>query len=125
PHHADSPQLLRLERALFEERDQEPAEPADGSVVLLEACGVRGVADQVAGEALALVRGGMPAEQIAVLAPDPSGWRLAFEAACAALGLPVDVDARIGLGDTAFGQALLGLLRFAWFGGDRDDLFAF
>ena len=122
---ADSPQLLRLERCLFDEREPDAPEPADGSIVLLEACGVRGVADQVAGEALELVRGGMPAEQVAVLTSDPSAWRLSLEAAFAAVGLPVDVDARIGFGDTAFGQALLGLLRFAWFGGDRDDLFAF
>jgi len=31
----------------------------------------------------------------------------------------------VGLGDTAFGQALMGLLRFAWFDGDRADLFRF
>ena len=93
--------------------------------MLLEACGVRGVADQVAFEALALIRQGVAAEQIAVLATDTGRWRLALESAFAALGVPVDVDAQVGLGETAFGQALLGLLRFAWFDGDRADLFRF
>jgi ATP-dependent exoDNAse (exonuclease V) beta subunit len=65
------------------------------------------------------------AEQIAVLATDTGRWRLALESAFAALGVPVDVDAQVGLGETAFGQALLGLLRFAWFDGDRADLFRF
>ena len=54
--HADSPALLHLERALFSLRDAGPAPEPDGSVVLLEACGMRGVADQVAAEALRLVR---------------------------------------------------------------------
>ena len=54
--HADSPVLLHLERSLFALRDAGPAPEPDGSVVLLEACGMRGVADQVAAEALRLVR---------------------------------------------------------------------
>ena len=123
--HVDSPALRHLERTLFDERDAPPPPERDGSIVLLEACGVRGVADQVAFEALALIRQGIAAEQIAVLATDTGRWRLALESAFAALGVPVDVDAQVGLGETAFGQALLGLLRFAWFDGDRADLFRF
>src|SRR6476646_3542287 len=124
--HVDSPALRHLERTLFDERDAPPPPPErDGAIVLLEACGVRGVADQVAFESLALIRQGIPAEQIAVLAADTGRWRLALESAFAALGVPVDVDAQVELGETAFGQALLGLLRFAWFDGDRADLFRF
>ncbi|HSS53626.1 MAG TPA: PD-(D/E)XK nuclease family protein [Gaiellales bacterium] len=123
--HVDSPALRHLERTLFDERDAPPPPERDGSMVLLEACGMRGVADQVAFEALALIRQGIAAEQIAVLATDTGRWRLALESAFAALDVPVDVDAQVGLGETAFGQALLGLLRFAWFDGDRADLFRF
>jgi ATP-dependent helicase/DNAse subunit B len=123
--HVDSPTLRHLERTLFDERDAPPPPERDGAIVLLEACGVRGVADQVAFEALGLIRRGVAAEQIAVLAADTGRWRLALESAFAALGVPVDVDAQVGLGETAFGQALLGLLRFAWFDGDRADLFRF
>src|SRR6476619_6954449 len=123
--HVDSPALRHLERTLFDERDAPPPPERDGAIVLLEACGMRGVADQVAFEALSLIRHGVAAEQIAVLATDTSRWRLALESAFATLGVPVDVDAQVGLGETAFGQALMGLLRFAWFDGDRADLFRF
>jgi hypothetical protein len=123
--HIDSPALRHLERTLFDEREAPPPPERDGSIVLLEACGVRGVAAQVAFEALALIRQGIAAEQIAVLATDTGRWRLALESAFAALAVPIDVDAQVGLGETAFGQALLGLLRFAWFDGDRADLFRF
>jgi ATP-dependent helicase/DNAse subunit B len=123
--HFHAPALLQLERHLFDQRQAEPAPAADGAVVVLEACGVRGVADQVAFETLALLREGMAAEQVAVLAGNTADWRLALESAFAALGVPIDVDAPVLLGETAFGQALLGLLRFAWFDGDRGELFRF
>ncbi len=123
--HFDAPSLLHLERTLFDERDPAPAPEPDGGVVLLEACGVRGVADQVAFEALELIRGGTPADEIGVLTTDTGAWRLSLESAFDELGVPVDVDAPLLLGDTGFGQALMGLIRFAWFDGDRGDLFRF
>lgn len=122
--HADSPLLLHLERSLFEPHAAPPP-PGDGSVALLEACGVRGVADQVAHHALGLIRGGMAAEEVGVIARDTARWRLALEGAFAAMGVPVEVDAPIAFAETALGQALLGLLRFAWFGADRGELFRF
>jgi ATP-dependent helicase/DNAse subunit B len=122
--HADSALLLHLERSLFEPHAGEPPD-GDGSVVLLEACGVRGVADQVAYHALRLVRDGLPPDRIGVIARDTAAWRLALESAFSAVGVPVEVDAAVGLAETALGQALLGLLRFAWFGGDRGELFRF
>src|SRR4051794_11295791 len=122
--HADSPLLLHLERSLFEPNREEVPE-GDGSIVLLEACGVRGVADQVAYHALRLVREGLAPDRIGVVARDTASWRLALESAFSAVGVPVEVDAAVGLGDTALGQALLGLLRVSWFGGDRGELFRF
>jgi ATP-dependent helicase/DNAse subunit B len=123
--HFGAPSLVRLERTLFDERDPAPAEQDDGAVVLLEACGVRGVADQVAFEALELIRSGTQADEIGVLTTDTGAWRLALESAFEDLGVPVDVDAPLLLGETAFGQALMGLIRFAWFDGDRGELFRF
>jgi len=123
--HFHSPALVHLERTLFDDRAPVPGPPADGSVVLLEACGVRGVADQVAAEALALVRDGTGPGEIGVIAAETGPWRLALEGAFAAAGVPIEVDAPVLLGETAFGQALLGLLRFAWFDGDRGELFRF
>ena len=124
--HFDSPALVHLERTLFDERPPRPAPPADGAVVLLEACGVRGVADQVAAEALALDPRAAPSPaRSRWWRPRPSSWRLALEGAFVAAGVPIDVDAPVLLAETAFGQALLGLLRFAWFDGDRGELFRF
>ncbi len=124
--HADSAALVHLERALFPAREPGPAPEPDGSVVVLEACGVRGVADQVAAEALRLVRElGLPPDEIAVIAPDTGMWRQPMETAFAAAGLPAEVDATVDLGATAFGGALLALLRFAWFGDERGALFRY
>jgi ATP-dependent helicase/nuclease subunit B len=124
--HADSPVLLHLERSLFALRDAGRAPEPDGSVVLLEACGMRGVADQVAAEALRLVReDGIPPEQICVIVTDTAPWRQVLESAFAAHELPAEVDATVELPTTAFGGALLALLRFAWFDGDRADLFRY
>ncbi|MDX6550728.1 MAG: hypothetical protein QOJ31_1412, partial [Gaiellales bacterium] len=123
--HFDSPLLVHLERTLFDEREPPSAPEQDGSIVLLEACGLRGVADQVAAEALELIRSGTAPDQIGVLTIDTSAWRIALESAFHGLGVPLDVDAPLLLGESAFGQALLGLLRFAWFEGDRGELFRF
>ena len=41
------------------------------------------------------------------------------------LGIPVAVEGRVRLGQTAFGQALLALLRFEWQQGGRRDLYAY
>lgn len=123
--HFDSPLLVHLERTLFDEREPPVAPEQDGSIVLLEACGLRGVADQVAAESLELIRSGTAPDQIGVLTIDTSAWRIALESAFHGLGVPLDVDAPRLLGESAFGQALLGLLRFAWFEGDRGELFRF
>ena len=126
--HADSPVLLHLERSLFALRDAGPAPEPDGSVVLLEACGMRGVADQVAAEALRLVREDhiLP-EQICVIVTDTAPWRQVLESAVAAYGLPAEVDAAAdrvpdhGVRRRAARAAPLA----CWFDGDRADLFRY
>ncbi|HEY7018159.1 MAG TPA: hypothetical protein VH297_06785, partial [Gaiellaceae bacterium] len=126
PRYADvaPPALAHLERGLFADRPPEPV-PIDGAVRFLEAAGVRATVELVGEEALALVRGGMAPEAIGIVCPSVDRWRAPLETALGTLGVPYAVVGDVRLGRTAFGQALLAVLRFAWLGGSRRDLFAY
>ena len=76
-------------------------------------------------ELLELIRGGTPADRIAVVCPSLDRWRAPLETALATLGVPFAIDGRTRLGQTDLGRPLLALLRFAWLGGSRGDLFAY
>ncbi len=114
--------LAHLERALFVEAPERA--PLDGSLRWLEGAGARGTSELVAEEVLALVRAGTPPEEIAVVCPSVESVRLALATAFAAFGVPVVFEGRVPLETTPFGHALLSLLRFAWLGGERPELFA-
>ncbi len=118
------PALAHLERALFDESPP-PAPDLDAAVRFLEGAGVRGTLELVADELLDLLREGVPADRIAVVLPSPERWRRPLETVLGALDVPYAVDSRVRLDATAFGHALLQLLRFAWQGGSRRELFAY
>ena len=99
--------------------------PLDGAVRFLEAAGSRAALELVAEEILGLVRAGMAAEEIALVCPGVERWRVPLETAFGSLGIPYALEGSVPLARTAFGHALLGLLRFAWFAGSRKDLFSF
>ncbi len=118
------PALAHLERALFSD---EPADapPLDGVIRFFEGAGSRGTLELVGEEVLALARGGMPAERIGLVVPGYERIRGALETVLGSFGIPYAVDGELRLMQTPLAHALAALLRFAWGGGTRTDLFGF
>jgi ATP-dependent helicase/nuclease subunit B len=128
PRYADvaRPALAHLERALFGSRvDESP--PLEGAVRFFEGAGSRGTLELVGEEILQLLRAGTAPEEIGVVVPALERWRSQIETAFGTLGIPysVDAEADVRFGQTSYGQALLALLRFAWSGAERSELFRY
>jgi ATP-dependent helicase/DNAse subunit B len=120
----DAPALAYLERALFD-GVAEPMPSVDGAIRFVEAAGTRAALELVGEEILGLLRSGTPAEDIGVVVPSIERARAPLETAFGSLGVPYAMEGSYRLGRTPFGLALLALLRFAWLGGGRSELFAF
>jgi ATP-dependent helicase/DNAse subunit B len=118
------PAIVHVERALFAE-GAPPAPPIEGAVRLFEGAGTRGALELVGQEILELVRTGTEPERIGIVCPSLERLRAPIETAFATLGIPHVVEAPLRLGQTAYGQALLSLLRFAWLAGGRRELFGY
>ena len=116
--------LLHVERELF--ADSPPGGVAlDGSLQFLEGAGARGTVELLGRELLAAIGTGTPPERIGVVCESPDRWRAPLDAVLAALGVPYAIEHGSRLGETTLGRALLALLRFAWLGGGRAELFVF
>ena len=116
--------LAHLERHLFV--DAPPDGPAlDGAVRFFEGAGARGSLELVAEDVRELAAGGVPLDEIALVVPSVERWRAPLETVLGTLGIPFAIEGRVRLGQTAFGQALLSLLRFEWQLGGRRELYAF
>ena len=118
------PALAHLERALFSDTPP-PPEPIDGAVRFFEGAGARGALELVGEELLALLRSGAAPERIGIVVPSVERWRAPLETALGTLGVPYAVDGEVRLAQTPLGQALTSMVRFAWLGGTRRDLFTF
>jgi ATP-dependent helicase/nuclease subunit B len=118
------PALAHLERSLFV-LEPAPAPPLEGAIRFLEGAGARGTVELVADEVLGLLRAGTAPDEIAVVCPSLERFRGQLETSFGTLGVPFQVEGRVRLGQTAFGHALLSVLRFAWLGGGRGHLYAF
>jgi len=116
--------LAHLERELFSDAAKE-APPLDGAIRFFEGAGSRGTLELVAEEVLALARGGMAPEQIGLVVPGYERIRGALETVFGSFGIPYSVDGELRLTQTPLVHALAALLRFAWGGGTRNDLFHF
>ena len=116
--------LAHLERHLFS--DDAPAGPElEGAIRFFEGAGARGALELVAEEIRELAEAGTALDEIALVVPSVERWRAPFETVLGTLGIPFAIEGRVRLGQTAFGQALLSLLRFEWQQGDRGDLYGF
>jgi ATP-dependent helicase/DNAse subunit B len=126
PRYADvaPPALAHLERALFTD-EPGAAPPLDGVVRFFEGAGSRGTLELVGEEVLALTRGGMPPERIGIVLPGYDRIRGALETVLGSFGIPYAVDGELRLTQTPLVHALAALLRFAWGGGTRGDLFRY
>jgi ATP-dependent helicase/DNAse subunit B len=124
PRYADvaHPALAHLERAVFGGRAEE-APPIEGALRFFEGAGSRGTLELVGEEVLALLREGTAPAELGVVVPSLERWRGPVETAFGTLGIPYAVDAPLRFAQTAYGQALLALLRFAWAGAERGELF--
>ncbi len=118
-----APALAHLERSLFEPEPEQ--RPLGGAVRFLAGAGVRGTLELVADQVLDALRGGIAPEQIGIVAPSVERWRASLETVMGTLGIPYAIEARTKLGDTPLGHALISLLRFAWGGGGRRELYAY
>jgi len=118
------PALAHLERTLYEESPPPPPELGDG-IRFLEGAGARGTLELVAEELVAVLRSGVPPERVALVAPSVESLRGTLETVLGALDVPYAVESHVRFGSTPLGHALLQLLRFAWQGGGRRELYSY
>ena len=118
------PALAHLERALFADAPGS-APPLDGAIRFFEGAGSRGTLELVGEEVLALARSGTAPEQIGIVVPAYDRIRGAVETVLGSFGIPYAVDGELRLTQTPLVHALAALLRFAWGGGTRTDLFGY
>jgi ATP-dependent helicase/DNAse subunit B len=118
------PALAHLERGLFSGMTSE-APQIDGALRFFEGAGRRGTLERVAEELLALIRAGTSPEKIALVCPRVERYRAPLETALGSLGVPYAIEGQVRFDQTELGRALLSLLRFAWQGGGRGQLYGF
>jgi ATP-dependent helicase/DNAse subunit B len=121
---AAPPALVHLERALFVDAPP-PGPPLEGAIRFLEGSGARGALELLAEELLELLGDGTQPERIGIVCESLDRWRAPLDGILAPLGVPYAVEERPLLARTPFGRALIALLRFAWLGGGRGELFAY
>ncbi|HUY71450.1 MAG TPA: PD-(D/E)XK nuclease family protein [Gaiellaceae bacterium] len=118
-----APALAHLERALYEPDAQR--EPTGGAVRFLAGAGLRGTLELIGDELLTAIRDGTAPEQIGLVVPSVERWRAPLETVFGGLGIPYAIEARVRFTVTPLGHALISLLRFAWAGGGRRELYGY
>ncbi|MBA3374475.1 MAG: hypothetical protein H0U00_01435, partial [Actinobacteria bacterium] len=116
--------LAHLERELFGD-GRVSEDSLEGSLQFLEGAGARGTVELLAAELLEIVRAGTPPGGVGIVCESPDRWRATFDSVLGSLDIPYAFEQSSRLGESPLGDALLALLRYAWRGGGRDELFAF
>jgi ATP-dependent helicase/DNAse subunit B len=101
--------LSHLERSLFEPGVTR-TDPA-GVIELMQGGGERAEIELIAARVGALLAGGMPPEEIAVIVRNPAGAAALVTEIFTAAGIPFAMPVKRPFGDTSAGRALIGLLR--------------
>jgi ATP-dependent helicase/DNAse subunit B len=118
------PALAHLERCLFSDTRAAPP-PIEGVVRFVEGAGTRGSLEAVAEQVLQLVREGTPPEQIGLVCPSLDRFRAPLENVFGGFGIPYRLEGSLRFSRLPLGSAALSLLRFAWLGGGRQELYAY
>src|SRR5262249_45934187 len=104
--------LHHLERRLFEPGAPR-VDPGD-AVRLLEAGGDRAEAELIAAEVLALLRAGVPADQVVIMCRSLDRSAPVLERVFEQYEIPVAAERSTAFAHSALGRGLLGLCRCAW-----------
>jgi RecB family exonuclease len=125
PDHYAAPSrkaLHHLERSLLSEQPERV--PAGEAVQLLQGDSPREELRLVAAEVRALLDAGVPAQEIAIVHRSPQTIAALLAETLTAEGVPFAMRKRVLFADTAIGRALLGALRSARGEGSLGDLLA-
>ena len=122
PAHTESPILYHLERGFLVGAERRAPDPG---LVMMEAAGERGQAEQIGAEVARLLSDGVPGDEIAVVLRNPHRDGPLYESVFATLEIPVAVEARVPLARTAVGRGLVALLHTALGSRGADDVLAF
>ncbi len=120
PANTPEPLLFHLERE-FGSEDPARAEPSS-SLVLMRSAGERGEAEAIATEVARLLAAGAPPEEIAIVARDPSRRGPLLASVLESYGVPVALEAEVGVATTAVGGSLIALLDAILGSGRSEDL---
>jgi ATP-dependent helicase/DNAse subunit B len=123
PANTESPVLYHLERGFLVGGCER--QPLDPGLVLMEAAGERGHAEQIGVEIARLLVAGVRPDEIAVVLRSPDRDGPLYESVLTTLGIPAAVEARVPFARTALGRGLSALIRTASGSGTADDLLAF
>lgn len=122
PSYTQSATLRHLDRELFE--PDAPLVDGDGAIRMLECGGERGEAEAVGVEIAKRLAAGVAPDEIVVVLRHPSVDGPLFASVLRELSVPVTLEARLPLAETAVGRSLLTLCRAASPAGEPSDVLA-